>query len=56
MNDIFYEYLDDFMVYYINKIFIFLKNMEDHKWHVHLVLEKSREVELYTKLERCEFH
>jgi hypothetical protein len=32
----FCEYLNDFMVYCINKILIFFKNMEDHKWHVHL--------------------
>jgi hypothetical protein len=30
MNDIFHEYLDDFVVYYINGILIFSKNMEDH--------------------------
>jgi hypothetical protein len=30
MNDIFCEYLDDFVVYYIDIIFIFSKNMEDH--------------------------
>jgi len=40
MNDVFYEYLDDFVVYYINDIVIFSKNMEDHEHHVHLVLEK----------------
>jgi hypothetical protein len=31
MNDVFCEYLNDFMVYCINKILIFFKNMEDHK-------------------------
>ncbi len=30
MNDVFYEYLDDLVVYYIDIIFIFSKNMEDH--------------------------
>jgi hypothetical protein len=45
-----------FHVYCINKILIFFKNMEDHEWHVHLVLKKSKEVKIYTKLERCEFH
>jgi hypothetical protein len=40
MNDVFREYLDDFVVYYINDILIFSKNMEDHERHVHLVLEK----------------
>jgi len=53
---IFHEYLDDFMVYYIDDILMFSKNMEDHKCHVHLVLEKLSEVEFYAKLKKCEFH
>jgi hypothetical protein len=30
MNDVFHEYLDDFMVCYINDILIFSKNMDDY--------------------------
>ncbi len=56
MNDVFREYLDDFLVCYIDNIFIFLENMEDCERHVHLILEKLWEVGLYTKLEKCEFH
>jgi hypothetical protein len=56
MNDVFCEYLDDFMVYYIDDIFIFSKNMEDYEHHVRLVLEKFWEVGFYTKLEKCKFH
>jgi hypothetical protein len=56
MNNVFHEYLDDFMVYYINDIFIFSKNMEDNECHVCLVLEKLWEVRFYTKLEKSEFH
>jgi hypothetical protein len=39
MNDVFHEYLDDFVICYINDILIFSKNMEDHNFHVHLILE-----------------
>jgi hypothetical protein len=56
MNDVFYEYLDDFTVYYINDILIFSKNMEDYKHHVHLVLKKLWEAKLYAKLKKCNFH
>jgi hypothetical protein len=56
MNDVFCEYLDDFVVCYINDIFILLMNMEDHECHVCLVLEKLWEVGLYAKLKKCEFH
>jgi hypothetical protein len=34
MNNVFHEYLDDFMVYYIDDIFIFSKNMENREHHV----------------------
>ncbi len=40
MNDVFCEYLDDFMICYIDDILNFPKNMEDHERHVHMVLEK----------------
>jgi hypothetical protein len=56
MNDVFREYLDDFMICYIDDILIFSKNMEDHEFHVCLVLKKFQKVGLYTKLEKCEFH
>jgi len=56
MNDVFCEYLDDFEVCYIDNILIFSKNMEDHECHACLVLDKLQEVELYTKLKKCEFH
>ncbi len=56
MNDVFCRYLDDFVVCYNVEIFIFLKNMVDHEYHVHVVLEKFREVGHNAKLEKCEFH
>ncbi len=56
MNDIFCDYLDDFVICYINDILIFPKNMQDHECHLHLVLEKLWEIKLYAKLEKCEFH
>jgi hypothetical protein len=56
MNDVFHEYLGDFMACYINNIFIFSKNMVDHECHVRLVLEKFRKVGICAKLEKCGFH
>jgi hypothetical protein len=47
MNNVSREYLDDFVVYYIDDIFIFSKNMEDHEHHVRLVLDKFWEVGPY---------
>ena len=40
MNDIFREFLDDFVVCYLDDILVFSKNEKNHKNHVWLVLEK----------------
>jgi hypothetical protein len=55
MNDIFRDYLDQFVVIYLDDLLIFSKSQEEHDKHVALVLEKLREVGLYAKLEKCEF-
>jgi len=52
----FCEYLDDFIVCYIDDILIFSKNMEDHEHHLHFVLEKIRKFGFCTKLEKCDLH
>jgi hypothetical protein len=56
MNNVFFEYLDDFVICYINDILIFSKNIEDCEHHIYLVLKKLWEVRLYAKLEKCKFH
>ncbi len=55
-NNVLYEYLDDFMVFYIDDVLIFSKNMEEHEQDVWLVLDKLGKVGFYVKLERCKFH
>jgi hypothetical protein len=42
MNKVFMEYLDKFVVVFIDVILIFSKMEEEHKKHVRLVLEKLR--------------
>jgi hypothetical protein len=54
MNKVFMEYLDKFVVVFIDDILIFSKN-EEHDEHLHLVLQKLRENQLYAKLSKCEF-
>jgi hypothetical protein len=49
------EYLDKFVVVFIDDILIFFKNEEDHDEHLRLVLQKLRENQLYAKLNKCEF-
>jgi len=56
MNDVFREFLDDFVVCYLDDILVFSQNEEEHINHVRLVLEKLRTAGLYAKLEKCVFH
>jgi hypothetical protein len=55
MNKIFMEYLEKFVVVYIDDILICSKNEEEHEEHLRLVLQKLREHELYAKFSKCEF-
>jgi hypothetical protein len=55
MNKVFMEYLDKFVVVFIDDILIFSKNEEEHDEHLRLVLQKLRENQLYAKLSKCEF-
>jgi hypothetical protein len=55
MNKVFVEYLDKFMVVFIDDLMIFSKNEEEHDEHLHLVLQKLRENQLYAKLNKREF-
>jgi hypothetical protein len=55
MNKVFMEYLDTFVVVFIDDILIFSKNKEEHDEHLRLVLQKLRENQLYVKLNKCEF-
>ena len=40
MNDIFREYLDHFVVIYLDAILVFSSSIEDHTQHVRLILSK----------------
>jgi hypothetical protein len=54
MNMVFMEYLDKFVVVFIDDILIFSKT-EEHEKHLRLVLEKLRSNQLYAKFSKCEF-
>ena len=51
----FMEFLDKFVVVYIDDILVYSKNEEEHKDHLRLVLGKLREHQLYAKFSKCEF-
>ena len=49
------EFLDKFVVVFIDDILVYSKNEEEHKEHLRLVLEKLREHQVYAKFSKCEF-
>jgi hypothetical protein len=55
MNKVFMEYLDKFIVVFINGILIFSKTEDEHKRNLRLVLEELRSTQLYAKFSKCEF-
>lgn len=55
MNDIFYDFLDKFVVVYLDDIVIYSESLEDHLRHLELVFSRLRENQLYVKKEKCEF-
>ncbi|WVZ97431.1 hypothetical protein U9M48_042971 [Paspalum notatum var. saurae] len=55
MNKVFMEYLDKFVVVFIDDILIYSKTEEEHEEHLRLVLQKLRDHKLYAKLSKCEF-
>jgi hypothetical protein len=55
INKVFMEYLDKFIVVFIDDILVYSKSEEEHNEHLHLVLQKLQEYRLYAKLSKCEF-
>jgi hypothetical protein len=55
MNKVFMEYLDRFVVVFIDDILIYSKSESDHEEHLTLVLQKRRDNQLYAKYSKCEF-
>jgi hypothetical protein len=55
MNKVFMEYLNKFVVVFIDDILIYSKNDGEHEVHLWLVLQKLRDNQLYAKFSKCEF-
>jgi hypothetical protein len=54
MNKIFMEYLDKFVVVFIDDILVYSRSEEELEWHLRLVLQKLQDHKLYAKLSKCE--
>lgn len=55
MNRVFHDYLDQFIVVFIDDILIYSKSKKEHRVHLWKALERLRHKQLYIKLKKCEF-
>ncbi len=55
MNDVLWDFLNDFCQVYLDDILIYSKMRKKHRDHVKLVLKRLREAELQMNIRKCEF-
>ncbi len=56
MNDVLWDFLNDFCQVYLDDILIYSKTRKKHKDHVKLVLSRLREAELQMNIQKCKFN
>ncbi|KAK3517542.1 hypothetical protein QTP70_012630 [Hemibagrus guttatus] len=56
MHEVLRDFLNKFMVVYIDDILIYSRSMADHQRHVAEVLHRLRDYNLFLKAEKCLFH
>jgi Zn-dependent M16 (insulinase) family peptidase len=55
MNKVFMEYLDQFVVVFIDDTLVYSQNKEAHEDHLRLVLQKLCDNQSYAKFPKCDF-
>jgi hypothetical protein len=55
MNSVIMPELDKFVVVFIDDILVYSKNEAEHTKHLHTVLQRLRDHQLYAKLSKCDF-
>jgi hypothetical protein len=55
MNKVFMEYLNQFVVVFIDDILVYSQSEETHEDHLRLVLQKLRDNQLFAKFSKCDF-
>ncbi|KAL0540282.1 hypothetical protein IC582_024516 [Cucumis melo] len=55
MNRVFREFLDTFVIVFIDDILIYSKTEAEHEGHLRMVLQTLRDNKLYAKFSKCEF-
>ena len=55
VNDLLRDFINDFVVVYLDDILVFSQNPKEHTAHVRLVLQRLLENRLFVKAEKCVF-
>jgi hypothetical protein len=55
MDKVFVEYMDKFIIVFVDDIWVYSKDEDKHKEHLRLVLQKLQDHMFYAKLNKCEF-
>ena len=55
MNRIFWPYLDQFIIVFIDDILIYSPSEATHEEHLRIALQLLKEHKLYANIEKCEF-
>jgi hypothetical protein len=56
MNGVFRNYLDKFVIVFLDNILVYSKTEEEHEQHLRMVLQMLREHQLYATLSKCSFY
>ena len=55
MNRVFKDYLDKFIIVFIDDVLIYPRSREEHEEHLRIALRILKQNELYAKFTKCEF-
>ena len=55
MNSVFKDYLDMYVIIFIDDVIIYSRNKEDHASRLRIVLHSLKDKKLYVKFSKCEF-
>jgi hypothetical protein len=56
LNGVFKDYLDKFVIVFLDDILVYSNSEEEHEKHLRMVLQALREHRLYAKLSKCSFY
>ncbi len=56
MNDVLWDFLNDFCQVYLDDILIYSKTQWEHQQHVKMILDHLREADLQVDIRKCEFN